>query len=680
MSFYLLEIACEELPAVFVTAAAEYAKDRAAKELNELKLSFDEIRSGTSPRRIYLYISGLPEKQCDYEESFQGPPASAAFNPDGSLSPVGEKFVKAKSLDEYKREATPKGEYLTGIKRFTGADTDKLISAFASRLILSFPSPKAMRWGALSIAFARPIRYILSIFDGKLLPLDIKELTYTDEITAHRFLSPLPIKVTGFDAYKKALADGYVIADISERVKRIKNEIKTLSEKGNYIAEDDESLICEIANLTEYPLAVEGSFNEAFLELPPSVLSVTMKKHQKFFPLYQNGKLLPKFIGFSNMLPVGGDFTLIREGYEKVLAARLSDALFFYRNDRDVSLKEQTAKLRNVVYFEKLGTLYDKTKRVAAIARYLGKTLNIDKQDKIAEAASIAKADLLSEMVFELPELQGIMGKYYALYQGYNEEIAQALEEQYLPRYAGDKLPQGVIGGILALSDRIDTISAAFSVEMIPTGSLDPYGLRRTAIGIINIVENFGWRLSLKEFADFAAAQVNANAEIADEVLGYILSRQKQILSQSGVTGEAYDISAVLRDSLIDIRIRAELIANSKDNANLASVAAAYKRINNILKKSGECSKESSQTDKILFEFEEEDALYNLYISRFPYIAKFIADREWLETLRELETFAEPLNAYFSKVMVMHEVPKIRNNRLSMLSALKKLFNSTGLT
>jgi glycyl-tRNA synthetase beta chain len=679
MSFYLLEIACEELPAAFVSSAAEYAGQKAAEGLAELRLPFKDILCGASPRRVYLYISGLPEKQADFEESLQGPPASAAFNPDGSLSAAGEKFIKAKGLNSYRKETTPKGEYLVGIKRSAGERTEKLIAQFAARLILSFPAPKAMRWGDLSVTFARPIRYILSIFDGKLLPLEIKELTYTDEVAAHRFLSPAPVKVTDFNSYKNALTAGYVMADIDERRRHIKNELKSLSEKEGYIVEEDEELIAEIANLTEYPIAVQGSFDAVFLELPPEVLAVTMKKHQKFLPVYKNGKLLPKFIGFSNMLPLEGDFSLIRSGYEKVLVARLNDALFFYHNDKGVPLAEQIEKLKKVVYFEKLGTLYDKTERIKSIAAHLGETLNIDGQKEIAEAATLAKADLLSEMVYELPELQGIMGKYYALLQGYSEETAAAIEEQYLPKYAGGKLPQTEIGGILAVADRIDTITAAFSVGMIPTGSLDPYGLRRAAIGIINILEKFEWHVPIKELILFTLAKVGGSSEeTAKAIIDYILSRQKQISAQNGVAGESYDTAAALKDDLLDIKNRAEIIANAKESTDFISVTASYKRISNILKKSGE--KTEAEIDKNLFEFEEERLLYDLFEKRRASIAALTAGREWAKALNELEAFAEPLNIYFGKVMVMHDDPKIRKNRLAALAELKKLFNSTGLT
>jgi glycyl-tRNA synthetase beta chain len=391
------------------------------------------------------------------------------------------------------------------------------------------------------------------------------------------------------------------------------------------------------------------------------------------------------------MLPSDGDFSLIRKGYERVLSARLNDALFFYRNDRKVHLKDQAEKLKRIVYFEKLGTLYDKTERITAIALYLGELLNITareeierediKQEDIKLAAGIAKADLASEMVFELPELQGTMGRYYALHQGYSEKVALAVEEHYLPRYAGGALPQTPIGGVLAVADRIDTIAAAFSVGMIPSGSLDPYGLRRAAIGIINILDGFSWRIGLKGLVGFALERVNNNtAETAAAIIEYILSRQKQILAQSGVSGEVYDTAAALKDDLIDIRIRAEIIAREKENAKFASVTASYKRINNILKKAETLPLEYAEANTSLFESDEERILFDIYEKRSAAIKTLTSQREWAKTLYELEAFAEPLNAYFVSVMIMNENPLIRANRLLTLSKLKQLFNSTGLT
>jgi glycyl-tRNA synthetase beta chain len=388
------------------------------------------------------------------------------------------------------------------------------------------------------------------------------------------------------------------------------------------------------------------------------------------------------------MLPSGGDFSLIRKGYERVLSARLNDALFFYRNDRKVPLKDQAEKLKRIVYFEKLGTLYDKTERITAIARYLAEFFNIKREEteqieleEIKLAAGIAKADLASEMVFELPELQGTMGRYYALYQGYSDKVAVAVEEHYLPRYAGGALPQTPIGGILAVADRIDTIAAAFSVGMIPSGSLDPYGLRRAAIGIINILEGFSWRLDIKNLIGFALERVNNNtAETAAAIIEYILSRQKQILAQSGVSGDAYDTAAALKDDLIDIRTRAEIIAREKENAKFASVTASYKRINNILKKAETLSLENAEVNTSLFESDGERNLFDMSEKRSAAIKTLTSQREWAKTLYELEAFAEPLNAYFVSVMIMHEDPLIRANRLLTLLKLKQLFNSTGLT
>ncbi|MDR2883748.1 MAG: glycine--tRNA ligase subunit beta [Deferribacteraceae bacterium] len=679
MSFYLLEIGCEELPAAFVPLAVNHFDSEARTQLADLHLPYTTLKCGGTPRRIYMYIDGLPEKQADREDIVQGPPAKIAFNPDGTLSPVGAKFVESKGLElsTVAKVSTDKGEYLTGVKKITGQSSAALIKTLAAGLIRTIPFPKSMRWGARDIRFGRPLKYLMSILNGTILNLDIDGFDAVDTTVGHRFLCPNAMKVFDFHSYTKSLKESFVVLDIEDRKAEISHQLETLAKKGGYEVGHDEDLLDTVVNLVEYPYAIEGTFDELFLELPSPVLITSMKHHQKYFPAYKDGKLQAKFIGISNMKPE--DDSLIRQGYERVLRARLNDAHFFYKNDRNTPLEERVEMLKKVVYQEKLGTSYEKMERFRAIADKLIVQFAPDKKDETYEAATLCKADLMCEMVYEFPELQGFMGKVYAKLQGKSEAVANSIEEHYMPRSANDALPKSDIGRVLAIADKLDTIVGAFAIGMIPTGNQDPYGLRRAAIGIINIIEDALWRVDIRTAIAHAATLLKGKAteaNIEERVLEFFIQRHKQMLITAGtVDADAYDAAMVDFSDFARQKDRAVALTAAKRSENFKSIAQSYKRINNILKKA-----ESNVTvvDDKIFEHIEEAALYKQYQDKLQTLSVFANEERWAGAIAELVTFAEPLAEYFDKVMVNAPDQNLKNNRLAMLSKLRDLFMKVG--
>ncbi len=689
MPFYLLEIGCEEVPAAFVPLTSEYIEKEMRVQADALGLPYTKIVCGGTPRRSYLYIDGLPAKQQDREEIVQGPPAKIAFNPDGTVSEVGLKFAESKGLDKstISKKSTDKGEYLVGTKKLAGEETSKILQRIIPQIIRSIPFPKSMRWGNGDMRFARPLKYLLSLWDGKILDLDTEGVRTVNTTAGHRFLAPETRRVTDFESYKSALKDMYVTVDAGDRETEIRRQLKALADKGGYRVDGDEALMKTVVNLVEYPYAVEGGFDDAFLELPAPVLITSMKHHQKYFPVYDKDRILAKFIGISNIDPAiarGGtvkDAGLIRQGYERVLRARLNDAMFFYNNDKNTALEDRVEALKKVVYQEKLGTSYEKMERFRTLAAALAGDYAKDKVALVREAATLCKADLMCEMVYEFPELQGFMGKVYARLQGKPAEVADAIEEHYMPRFAGDKLPASDIGRIVAVADKLDTITGAFSVGMIPTGNVDPYGLRRNAIGIINIIEDAGWKVPLQALVLDAVEQLKGKAtadikETADKVVNFFLQRQKQmLLSRGNVDADAYDAAAAIFSEFLSQRDRAAALTAAKKSPEFNSIAQSYKRINNILKKAGDIT---AVTSPAQFEHDEERGLHKIYLEKKESIENHAAKEDWDAAIRELIIFAEPLALFFDKVMVMAPDEKIRNNRLSVLRDLRSLFTAVG--
>ena len=677
MPSYLLEIGCEEIPAAFIPTSYKFLLDEWTKRLSALNLPFSSIESGGTPRRLYVNIEGLPVSQVDKTEIIMGPPANIAFNSDGSLTEAAKKFAASKGIDEstLKKVTTQKGDYLQGEKRTGGEKTADLLMKTAPEIIKSIPFPKSMKWGNNDFRFVRPIHWFLSVYDEKPLVFETDGITASNITYGHRFLAPAAIEVKNAAEYKEKLENAFVYVETSKRRDIILAQIKEIEAKENVCVEIDEDLLNTVSDLVEYPNAILGSFEDSFLTLPEEVLITSMKIHQKYFPVKDSGNtLINKFVGVANIKSPNGDGT-IRLGYERVLRARLNDALFFYNNDKKVKLEERAEQLKKVVYQEKLGTSYEKMERFKAIASFLAEKLCSDKKENVEKTAYLCKADLLSEMVYEFPELQGIMGYYYAKNEGIDEDIARGIMEHYLPKFAGDVLPETDEGRLTSIADKIDTISGVFAAGMKPTGNLDPYGLRRSAIGIISIIEQAGYRIELKDIIEITLDKLSSRLafnkdEVIKEVLSFINLRYRQMLvSKDIVAADVFDAVCDKSSDILKTLNLAKVLTNARGTDGFQTIAQAFKRINNILKKN---NWDKEQFADELLQTDEEKALGSLI--RNQNMQALLDEEKNYATLDELMKFAPAVDNFFEKVMVMAEDVKIRENRLGLIACLRKVF------
>ena len=677
MPSYLLEIGCEEIPAAFIPTSYKFLLDEWTKRLSALNLPFSSIESGGTPRRLYVNIEGLPVSQVDKTEIIMGPPANIAFNSDGSLTEAAKKFAASKGIDEstLKKVTTQKGDYLQGEKRTGGEKTADLLMKTAPEIIKSIPFPKSMKWGNNDFRFVRPIHWFLSVYDEKPLVFETDGITASNITYGHRFLAPAAIEVKNAAEYKEKLENAFVYVETSKRRDIILAQIKEIEAKENVCVEIDEDLLNTVSDLVEYPNAILGSFEDSFLTLPEEVLITSMKIHQKYFPVKNSGNtLINKFVGVANIKSPNGDGT-IRLGYERVLRARLNDALFFYNNDKKVKLEERAEQLKKVVYQEKLGTSYEKMERFKAIASFSAEKQCSDKKESDEKTAYLCKADLLSEMVYEFPELQGIMGYYYAKNEGIDEDIARGIMEHYLPKFAGDVLPETDEGRLTSIADKIDTISGVFAAGMKPTGNLDPYGLRRSAIGIISIIEQAGYRIELKDIIEITLDKLSSRLafnkdEVIKEVLSFINLRYRQMLvSKDIVAADVFDAVCDKSSDILKTLNLAKVLTNARGTDGFQTIAQAFKRINNILKKN---NWDKEQFADELLQTDEEKALGSLI--RNQNMQALLDEEKNYATLDELMKFAPAVDNFFEKVMVMAEDVKIRENRLGLIACLRKVF------
>ncbi len=677
MPSYLLEIGCEEIPAAFIPSSTQFLLEEWTRRLQALNLTFSSIETGGTPRRLFINIEGLPLAQEDKVEIVMGPPAAIAFNEDGSLTEAAKKFAVSKSISEetLKRVTTQKGDYLQGEKKTGGENTSTILSSLAPEIIRNIPFPKSMKWGDNDFKFVRPIHWLLSVFDEKPLVFEAYGVTASNYTYGHRFLAPDSIEVTNVENYKSDLIKAYVYVDIAQRREIIISQIEDMQNSENIVVDVDENLLNIVSNLIEYPYAVLGGFEESFLTLPEEVLITSMKIHQKYFPVRnKDGKLLNKFIGIANIVSPNGD-SFIRQGYERVLRARLNDALFFFNNDKKIKLADKAQQLQKVVYQEKLGTSYEKMERFKAIALHLAEVICPEKKETVETTAYLCKADLLSEMVYEFPELQGVMGYYYALNEGIDENIAKGIMEHYLPKFAGDILPETDEGSLVSIADKIDTISGVFAAGMKPTGNLDPYGLRRSAIGILSIIESAGYRIELDKLIsislDKLSHRLSFNKEdVIKEVLSFINMRYKQMLvSKNIVDADVYDAVCSKTSDMVKTLNLAKVLTNARNTEAFQIIASAYKRINNILKKNDVKTIEFSDE---LLQTEEEKKLGMLI--RNQNMQALLDEEKNYAVLDELMKFAPVVDEFFEKVMVMAEDMKIRENRLGLIASLRSVF------
>jgi glycyl-tRNA synthetase beta chain len=678
---FLLEIGLEELPARFVTTSVNQLKDKLKSWLVEERLEYEDIRTFATPRRLAILIEGLQESQPNIEEEAKGPAKKIAYDKEGNWTKAAQGFARGQGVtteDLFFKEI--KGvEYVHAKKFIQGQKTVDLLPKI-KEIITSLHFPKNMRWGSNDMRFARPIRWLVALFGKEVIPFSITSIKTGSTTYGHRFLGE-KIEITDPSEYAVSLLDEYVIANQEERKQAIRNQIESMTERNGWIIPIDEELLEEVNNLVEYPTALSGSFDEDFLTLPKEVLITSMKEHQRYFPVENNdGELLPYFITVRN-----GDqqhLDNVSKGNEKVLRARLSDAAFFYREDQKVNIDNALQRLEQIVYHEELGSIGDKVRRVRELVKAVGLTLFVDSStantaDRIAE---ICKFDLVTQMVNEFPELQGRMGEVYAELAGENKEVAKGIYEHYQPRFAGDRSPTTLAGTIVSIAEKLDTIVTCFAIGLIPTGSQDPYALRRQAAGVVQMVNDHKLNVDLEVLIKSSLDVANRKqllkreyVEIEKEIIEFFTLRVKALLQEQGIQ---YDIiDSVLNNKIGHIPTlikKTQILTEKHDDPAFKKVVEALSRVTNIAKK----ATVEGTIDPPLFEKDEELALYTHYKEVKNTISEALSHGD-VEQAYEILASSEPvINRYFDHIMVMAEDQKVRTNRLCLMRELSEVIRS----
>ncbi len=682
----LLEIGTEEIPARFLPNALKKLADGAKQLLEENRVRVDEIFTYGTPRRLILFIKSVHEQQENFVEEITGPPKRVAYDTENKPTKAALGFAKKSgvSLEDLQiRNIEGKGEYLFTVKQHLGQPTDQILGKVLHRLVSGLSFPKVMRWGEGSFSFARPIHWILALFGSEIIPFSIDGIKSSNLTYGHRFLNPGPFEVTGFSSFQKTLEEAAVIIDPQERKSLIQQQISALADTVGGSVPEDPGLLETVTYLVEYPVAICGSFESRFLQLPKEVLITSMRSHQKYFPIYDSDqKLMNRFISICNIKTA--DDGIIRAGNERVLRARLTDAEFFYHEDRKKPLAEYVEGLKEVVFQKKLGSLYEKVERIQKIVSILGEmilpSLEGNNQEEVAKnahrAAFLCKADLITEMVKEFPELQGVMGKEYALLSGEYPEIAKAIYEHYLPRFQDDVLPQTPAGALVAIADKMDNIIGCFGLGLIPTGSEDPYALRRQALGIIHIISQQGYRLSLNKLIQdslnlFKEKINRVQKEVNQEVISFFQQRIFSLFSGYGFRHDVIEsVLATDENDIVEIRKKIEAVADFQKEAGFDSLLASFKRVINIIPKDfvGE------KIDPSLLKEEAEKSLLAKLVELTERISQSFRQEDFTQILKDLAGLKEYVDSFFEEILVMAGDERLKKNRLSLLCAIRDIF------
>ena len=671
----LLELGAEELPPKALDALSDAFAAGIEKGLQEADVPFASVAAFATPRRLAVQVFELADKQPDRDVERRGPALAAAFK-DGVATKAAEGFARScgVTVDDLIHLDTDKGTWLAFREQQQGESIQALLPEILRKTISALPVPKYMRWGASRIEFSRPVHWLLALYGNDVVAAEVLGLQASRTTFGHRFHAPDAIQLAHADDYVASLENAYVLVDRVQRRERIREQVLAEAEVQEANAVIDEDLLIEVSGLVEWPVALTGSFDERFLEVPAECLVSSMKANQKYFHLLDDaGRLKPLFITIANIDSADPDQVI--SGNEKVIRPRLADAAFFYEVDRKRTLAARTALLESVIFQKQLGTLADKARRSSAVATFIAEKINADIANA-QRAVALAKCDLVTEMVLEFPELQGIMGRYYAEQDGEPTEVSQALEEQYLPRFATDAIPQSATGKALALADRLDTLVGIFGIGQRPTGAKDPFALRRASIGVLNILVKGELNLDLRELLNVAAEQYKSLPKadgLVEDVLTYMLDRFRAWGQDEGITAEMYlAVRARPVTNPLDFarRLRAVKAFAQRDEA--AALASANKRVSNILAK--QANTDITQVDSTLLAEDAEKKLFQAVTANQALVAPLFALGDYQKALDILATLREPVDAFFDQVMVMADDPAIQRNRLALLASLQGLF------
>ena len=673
---FLVEIGTEELPPKALKTLATSFADNVEAELNQAGLSFDKIEWFAAPRRLAVKVLNLATQQPSKEIEKRGPAVSAAFDDEGKPTKAAEGWARGCGItvEQAERIATDKGEWLVHRAKIEGQPTKNLLNDIVANALAKLPIPKPMRWADKTVQFIRPVHTVTMLLGDELIKGEILGVASARTIRGHRFLGEKEFEIQHADQYPQLLREkGSVVADFNERKAEIlaKSQAKATALGG--VADIEESLLEEVTSLVEYPNVLAAKFEERFLAVPAEALVYTMKGDQKYFPIYdKDGKLLPHFIFVSNINPE--DPTAIIEGNEKVVRPRLTDAEFFFKTDLKQKLVDRLPRLETVLFQQQLGTLKDKTDRIEQLAGEIAKQIGAD-EAKAKRAGLLSKCDLMTNMVFEFTDTQGVMGMHYARHDGEDEEVAVALNEQYMPRFAGDELPKSLVASAVALADKFDTLTGIFGIGQAPKGSADPFALRRAALGALRIIVEKNLPLDLEDLVKKSAALFGdklTNQNVVADVVDFMLGRFRAWYQDEGIAVDV--IQAVLarrptRPADFDARVRAVSHFRTLDSAE--ALAAANKRVSNILAKADAAIGEINLTACVE---PAEKALAEAVLALRTEVQPLIAQGDYTSVLDKLANLRAPVDSFFDNVMVNAEDPALRQNRLAILNTLQGLF------
>jgi glycyl-tRNA synthetase beta chain len=675
---FLLEIGSEEIPARFLEPAKEGLKRLLEDSLGQSRITFGNINIQATPRRMMTLIEEVSEKQDETTIVKFGPPFNRAYDESGAPTKAAAGFARSQGVgpEELKKGVKDGVEFVTVEKFEKGRETRSVLQELLPDIITKIPFQKKMHWGTETFEYARPIQWVLCLFGDVPVEFAVADVKSGNVTWCHRFLSDGEVAIGSPAEYIDTLKANYIIINENDRLETVRAGIKRIEDETKGHAIRDEELIKEIIYITEYPYPLRGAFDEAFLDIPKEVLVNVMKSHQRYIPIEKdNGQLMPYFIFFANTIPKE-DKNVIR-GNEKVLRARLADAQFFFAEDKKTKLIDRYERLGSIVFHVKLGTLKDKTERVMAIADYLTSVIDESVRATVTRAAQLMKADLLTHMVGEFPELQGTMGRIYATIEGEGGAVAQAIEEHYLPTGGDGNLPETSTGAILSIADKIDSIISFFSVNIMPTGNLDPYALRRQSLGIIKIAIDRKFRVPLNDLLRAAyESGVKITKRLTFEetkaaILDFIATRFKFSMLEEGHNQDYVEsvLPCVARD-IYDGYERLSALETQKSKEDFDRLMVGFRRVYNITKQ----IEGDPAVDTGIFALSEEKDLFSLYETKHAEFFKLMDDREYARSLSVLVSFKESIDNYFDKVFVMDKDEAVKNNRLAALTKIKNMF------